>query len=262
MKEPASGDPPGERDVRARILAAASGLIATGGLAALTTRAVAAAAGVQAPTLYRLFGEKRGLLDAVAERGMAAFVAGKLAAEPHADAVQDLRAAWDAFVAFGTGNPAVFAIMNEVGAAAPRSPAVLAGLAVLRTRVRRIAMAGRLRLPVEHAVALIHAAGVGTVTTLLNAPDGERDPHLSAIAREAVLAAVTNGPSERNRDSVSLAVGLRAHLDGAAELTPGERLLLGELLDRMAAAPPAAGTAPERQPVAEDRPDRRDAAQA
>ena len=36
-------------------MAAAAGLLASGGRDALTTRAVAAAAGVQAPTIYRLF---------------------------------------------------------------------------------------------------------------------------------------------------------------------------------------------------------------
>ncbi|WP_338419811.1 TetR family transcriptional regulator [Streptomyces klenkii] len=34
----------------------------------MTTRAVAAAAGVQAPAIYRLFGDKDGLLEAVAEQ--------------------------------------------------------------------------------------------------------------------------------------------------------------------------------------------------
>jgi AcrR family transcriptional regulator len=64
-----------ERDeVRARILAAAAALIADGGRDALTTRAVSAAAGVQAPTIYRLFGDKSGLLDAVAELGFAAYL--------------------------------------------------------------------------------------------------------------------------------------------------------------------------------------------
>ena len=159
------------QDVRARVLEAASKLIAEGGVAALTTRAVAAAASVQAPTLYRLFGEKRGLLNAVAEHGLAAFVTRKSSAQPHPDPVQGLRDAWDAYVVFGLANPAVFAIMNEIGAPGPASPAALAGLDVLRKRVQRIAQAGRLRMPVESAAGLVHAAGVGTVATLLATPE-------------------------------------------------------------------------------------------
>ncbi|WP_041778661.1 TetR/AcrR family transcriptional regulator [Beijerinckia indica] len=226
-----------EPDARSKILEAASRLIASGGVAALTTRAVAAAAGVQAPTLYRLFGEKRGLLDAVAEHGLTAFIAQKVAAEPHPDPVQDLRDAWDSYVAFGLGNPAVFAIINEIGAAGPPSPAVLAGIAVLKKRVERIARSGRLKMPVERAVALIHAAGVGTVATLLSTPEGQRDPQLSTLALEAVLASlVTERPVQSHDDLTSLAVGLRTHLDEADALTPGERLLLTELLDRLAQA--------------------------
>lgn len=222
-------------DARTRILAAAATLIASGGIAALTTRAVASAASVQAPTLYRLFGDKRGLLNAVAEHGLAAFIAQKVAAEPHPDPVQGLRDAWDGYVAFGLGNPAVFAIMNEVGAPASESPAALAGIAVLRERVRRIARAGRLQMQLEQAVALIHAAGVGIVVTLLATPDTDRDPHLPGVAREAVLSAViADVPVQPDGSIASLAIGLRAHLDEADVLTPGERLLLAELLDRLA----------------------------
>ena len=231
------------RDVRARILDVASRLIAAGGIAALTTRAVAAAASVQAPTLYRLFGDKRGLLNAVAEHGLSAFFAQKTALEPHPDPVQTLRESWDGYIAFGLAHPAVFAITNEVGAPASGSPAMLAGLAILRERVQLIACVGRLRVPIERAVGLIHAAGVGTVTTLLAVSDDERDPQLSPLARDAVLAAIVDdGLDAREKPGlaplVSLAISLRAHLDasgaqGTGRLTPGERLLLHELLGRL-----------------------------
>ena len=124
--------------------------------------------------------------------------------------------------------------MNEIGASATGSPAMLAGIAVLRERVERIARAGRLRMPVERAVALIHAAGVGTVATLLAVPGNERDPDLSPVMRDGIIASVITGsPRHGHADLISLAVGLRAHLDTEA-LTPGERLLLIELLDRLA----------------------------
>ena len=225
-------------DVRSQILEAATKLIVTGGLAALTTRAVAAAAGVQAPALYRLFGEKRGLLDAVAEHGLAAFVATKAASASNAEPVQDLRDAWDAYVAFGLENPAVFAIMNDIDATRSPSPAALAGVAILRARVERIARAGRLTMPVEQAVALIHATGVGTIATLLAITEKKRDRHLSTVAREAVLAAVVDDFSRQQPDGlVPLAIGLHAHLGPAEVLTPGERLLLTELLDKLAQSP-------------------------
>ncbi|MDB6078046.1 MAG: Transcriptional regulator, TetR family, partial [Akkermansiaceae bacterium] len=189
MKKPdVSSEPPSPGDdVRKRILTAASALIATGGRDAATTRAVAAAAAVQAPTIYRLFGDKRGLLDAVAEEGLAAYVAGKASRTPHPDPVQDLRDGWDMHVAFGLSHPGLFAIMSSHPESGPMPPAVAAGLEVLRRRVRNIALAGRLRVSEERAVALLQAAGVGTVLTLLNQPEERRDPGLSEIAREAVL---------------------------------------------------------------------------
>lgn len=233
-------------DVRTRVLRAASELIARGGIAALTTRSVAAAASVQAPTLYRLFGEKRGLLNAVAEHGLSTFVSDKAALPPDPDPVRDLANAWHGYVAFGLANPAVFAIMNEVGATIADSPAMLAGLAILRGRVERIARTGRLRMPVERAVSLIQAMCVGTVMALLAQPELQRDAQLSDEALAAMLGAIltkrsdegAGGAAEPSEDQApgaiaALAVGLRAHAGALEGLTPGENLLLSELLDRL-----------------------------
>ena len=61
-------------NTRARIVAAAAGLLTKGGREAVSTRAVSAAAGVQAPTIYRLFGDKQGLLEAVASHGFTTYL--------------------------------------------------------------------------------------------------------------------------------------------------------------------------------------------
>ena len=68
--------------LRDRIVSAAQTLISAGGREAATTRAVASAAAVQAPTIYRLFGDKRGLMDAVAEHALAADIAENPTARP------------------------------------------------------------------------------------------------------------------------------------------------------------------------------------
>ncbi|WLQ16295.1 TetR/AcrR family transcriptional regulator [Hahella aquimaris] len=218
-----------------RIIAVATELVASGGISALTTRAVASAASVQAPTIYRLFGDKRGLLDAVAEFGLTQFIAQKLAAEPNPDPVQDLRDAWDAYVAFGVSNPAVFAIMNDIGSTHSQSMSAKTGIGVLKTRIQRIAHAGLLLKPVESAVALVHAAGVGTVTTLLSTPECERRTTLSDDAREAVFSSLIAGTKpQRNDNLATLANGLREQLEQVDTLSPGELLLLGELLEKIA----------------------------
>ena len=224
-------------DLRARIVAAASDLIATGGRDAATTRAVAAAAGVQAPTIYRLFGDKQGLLDAVAQAGLAAYVAEKAEREPHPDPVQELREGWDMHVAFGLAHPGLFSIMASDPRPRPTAPAVGKGLDVLHRRIRNIALAGRLRLSEARAAALLQAMGNGTVLTLLSTPEDRRDPGLSASAREALIHAITGEAAVAETAVPSAAAAaLRASLDQTDSLRTGERAFLQELLDRIADA--------------------------
>ena len=77
-------------DTRTAVLNAAAELVASGGTGALTTRAVAMKASIQPPTLYRIFGDKRGLLAALAQDRLARFVKEKEADAPHPDPVEDL----------------------------------------------------------------------------------------------------------------------------------------------------------------------------
>ena len=219
-------------DIRAKIVIAAATLLASGGQDAVTTRAVAAAADVQAPTIYRLFGDKHGLLDAVAEHDLATYMAEKSARDPHPDPVQDLRDGWDMHVAFGLAHPGVFAIMSSGGHS--KSPAVVAGLEVLRRRVNRIARGGRLRVSEDRAVSLLRAMGNGTVLTLLNEPAQGRDAGLSETAREAFIAAVVTDAGAIDAKAPSTAaIALRAALPGVTSLTDNERGLMDEWLGRL-----------------------------
>ena len=219
-------------EARGRILAATSALVASGGAEAATTRAVAAAAGVQAPTIYRIFGDKDGLLAAMAEQVMADFVATKEQAVAEGDAVLDLRRGWDDYVGFGLSHPAVFTLVNS-STTRSLSSATAAGLAVLARRVHRVARAGRLRVAEERAVDLIHACGTGTVLALITKPPEARDD-LAAAAREAVMAAILDESHVEAGPTAAMATGLRANLSEMPDLTPGERHLLDELLQRIA----------------------------
>ncbi|WP_369673738.1 TetR/AcrR family transcriptional regulator, partial [Enterococcus faecium] len=95
----------------------------------------------QAPVIYRLFGDKAGLLDAVVEQTLAEFVADKASRAVGPDPVADLCSAWDDYIAFNLANPAVFRLM--VSRLDDPSKTASAGLAVLAERVRRVAAAGR-----------------------------------------------------------------------------------------------------------------------
>ena len=222
-------------DVRGRIIAAAGELIAAGGPDAATTRNVAAAAGVQAPTIYRIFGDKQALLDAVAEHGLSAYVAAKGTRVPHVDPVQELRDGWDMHVAFGLAHPGLFSIMSTNHHARRLSPAMEAGRNVLRRRIRNIALAGRLRVSEERALLLVQAVGIGTVLTLLGEPEELRDMGMSEAAREMIVTAITDQPTYPVVDDHRrAATAMGAHLCRTRVLSAGERQLLGELLDRIA----------------------------
>jgi AcrR family transcriptional regulator len=232
-------------DVRARIVRAAAELLATGGRNAVTTRAVSAAAGVQAPTIYRHFGDMQGLLDVVARETLAIHVGEQATRALTNDPVEDLRRGWDLHIAFGLAHPDAFALLYSGPSVAASISAIHQGVAVLQGLVARIAEAGRLRVDVAHATDLIHAAGTGVTLTLAATPPEERDPRLSETMREAILTAITvpasaeapnGGPDAApatERVAVH-AVALRALLTEASVLSPAERQLLSDWLDRLA----------------------------
>ena len=146
------GEGTGHLDVpgRAKIVASAASLLQQLGPHAVTTRRVAEAAGVQAPTIYRLFGDKDGLMDAVAEHVIANYVSAKTvtaaaAAADEVDPLEDLRSGWRSQLDFGLGNPALFRLLSDPDRVV-HSPAAQAGKHVLESRVHRVARTGRLRV--------------------------------------------------------------------------------------------------------------------
>ncbi|MGK3202242.1 TetR/AcrR family transcriptional regulator [Amycolatopsis sp. MEPSY49] len=224
-------------DTRARILEAAAALLVAEGRDGLSTRAVSAAAGVQPPALYRLFGDKDGLLDAVAAYGFDEYLTSKRALGSTGDAVEDLRRGWDLHIEFGLSRPEFYVLMYGDARQGRTSPAAQEAEAMLRSIVERVAEAGRLRVSVERAARLVHATGMGVVLSLIATPESDRDPELSTTARETVLTRILTGTEEPKGSNLpERAIALRAGLDGAAALTQAERVLMAEWLDRIADA--------------------------
>lgn len=214
---------------RNRILDIVLGLAQAGGPEAVTIRAVATAASVQPPTIYRLFGDKQALLDAVVEHGIAAYVATKAALTHSPDPVEAMRESWDNHVAFGLANPGLFAIMS----ANPRSPAAAEGLRLYREIVHAVAKAGRLLTSEERAVSMVRAGCVGVVMTLL-ADDKHNSGDVSHATREAIISTITQNTALQKAAAHSTAAAtLRANLDQTCLLTHGEKALLDELLLRL-----------------------------
>ncbi|MFZ4893735.1 TetR/AcrR family transcriptional regulator [Plantibacter sp. Mn2098] len=230
---------------RDRIVEAASELLSAGGRDAVSTRAVSAAAGVQPPTIYRLFGDMSGLLDAVTSHGFAAYLHTKRNRTLLPDPVDDLRAGWDLHVAFGVANPALYSLMYGQPEAGAEPTAAREAEAVLRSLIERVAVAGRLLVDVDRAVQMVHAASSGVALTLIATLPERRDPLLSETMREAVLTAITtpadaagtstgsaDGSSVIARHAVSLAAAIADdrrnsalpadEADAAETTSPGE----------------------------------------
>ncbi|HEV7707896.1 MAG TPA: TetR/AcrR family transcriptional regulator [Asanoa sp.] len=221
---------------RERILAAAAQLLASGGREAVSTRAVSAAAGVQAQTIYRQFGDMAGLFAAVADEAWAAYLGQKRAGAKYDDPMADLVAGWDLHVEFGLANPALYKLIYADSR--PGQPSAISGEGhdLLADILRRVAATGRLRVPVETATPMVYAASVGATLALIAAQgNGTLESHaaLSHHLRGAVLAAILAAPTT---DGVGpRAVALKAALPAVADrFSAAEQVLLAEWLDRIA----------------------------
>ncbi len=224
-----------------RIIRVTASLLAHGGLESVSTRAVAEAAGVQVPIIYRLFGDMRGLLNAVVSHGFEVYLASKRERIVHHDPVEEIRHGWDMHVEFGLLNPALYRLMYGEPQPSKEVPAALKAFAILRERVTNIAATGRLMVDVESAAQMLHAACRGVTFSLLEMDSDTRDPTLSTRVREAILNAITRATDPNKIDEttnttshiISMAVALKALLPNSYMLTSGERALLTEWLDRL-----------------------------
>jgi AcrR family transcriptional regulator len=229
-----------------RIVLAAADLLEDEGLDAMSVRAVAARAGVFPPTIFRLFGDKDGLLEAVGEHGFETYLLAKSRLPQSDDPVADLHAAWDLHINFGLSQPSYYTLVFGRSRSGLLSRAGQKAVSQLERMVTRVAAVGRLRMSVERATAVMHAGGVGVVTTMLSAPS--RDVAVSEVTRDAVFAALlrspaTTGPASPEDGPAGPAMALRAALGDEEDLplSPGEQMLLLELLNRLADTRTASG---------------------
>lgn len=142
----------------------------------------------------------------------------------------------------GVTNPAFYKLMYGDPVPGTEPAAAREAAEILHGLVRRVAEAGRLRFGVQRAADLIHTAGSGVSLTLIGTEPEDRDPGLSEATREAILAAVTTDETAEVMDGgagddrvANRAVALKAVLPETTELTLGERALISEWLDRIAA---------------------------
>lgn len=227
-------------DQRTRIVRAASELLVRGGREAVSTRAVSAAAGVQAPAIYRQFGDMHELLHAAARDVFAGYMRQKMKRHANADPIEELKHGWDTHVAFGLANPAAYALLYADPSSEASAADLREGYAMLEALVGRAAEAGHLRVSVPRAARLIHAGACGVTLALVASPPEERDPQLSHAMRDTIYAGILGAATTKAARGpgrvASHAVALRAILSEAPDaLSAGERQLMSEWLDRLAA---------------------------
>ncbi len=98
-------------DLRRRVLDASIALIDGEGLAALSMREVARRAGVSHQAPYHHFGDRAGILAALAEEGFGALADALEAAGPDTSPADELAARGTAYVRFALARPAHFRVM-------------------------------------------------------------------------------------------------------------------------------------------------------
>lgn len=180
-----------DNETRRRMIEAAHRLLEHSPAQDVSTRAVCAAAGVGLPVLYRLFGDKNGLLCAVVDDGFNRYIERERSLERTTNPVADLHTGWDDHMAFAAANPALYRLMFSP--ALFTMPEAAGRIFVLLTEMLdRCAVAGALRIPSHQAAQTILSANVGVALSVLSQPDRYCDPGLSDRVRDAVFATCLN----------------------------------------------------------------------
>ncbi|KOG31494.1 TetR/AcrR family transcriptional regulator [Streptomyces resistomycificus] len=225
-------------DAREKILEAAAELLAEAPVADVSTRAVCEAAGVGAPMLYRLFGDKAGLLAAVVDRGFERYLASKRAARPGDDPVADLKSGWDNHMRFALEHPNHYRLMYSPELTAPPAAAREAH-DLLHGILERCAAAGRLTVPPVLATRIVMSANVGAALSMLTRPEQYPDAQFSDRLRDAVLDSLTRpaegaAPVPENPVPVAAAtLAARLRADVPPAFTPAESALLQQWLGKL-----------------------------
>jgi AcrR family transcriptional regulator len=223
-----------------RILLAAAGLLRSGGIDAVSTRAVSAAAGVQPPTIYRQFGDKSGLLNAVSGFVLREYVKKKrMLVGSTEDPVDELRQLWELHVQFGMDEPDCYVLCYGQARPGQLASAASETVDLLRQVIERLGDQGRLRMSVDRATTYWRSAGTGFILTQIGSPPAERDPDLAGIIFDNTVAAITTDREREPQPASDLpgrAVALRQALQGKENLplSDAEQTLLSEWLNRLA----------------------------
>ncbi|SFP23143.1 DNA-binding transcriptional regulator, AcrR family [Actinomadura madurae] len=226
---------------RRHIIEVAAGILEREGAQAVSTRSVAAAAGIRAASLYQHFGDKDGLLSALAVHAFDLYLAEKHTLAHTDDPVHDMRRGWDMHVDFGLRHPAFYLLMFGTDRPGRRPPAADKANELLLRFLDRVAAAGRLRVPAALAAHLSLAAVSGVTLSLIGAPAEDRNPQISVRVRDTLIDSLITDPPQAAAADPALAaraLALDATLASADQLNlplrPTETALLRDWLHQLA----------------------------
>lgn len=186
-----------------------------------------------------MFGDKRGLLDALTDHGLERYAAIKDAQGQTSDAVADLRAGWDGHMKFAAENPALYQLMFTPR---PWSQAVARQhvLDLLVSTLVRCAAAGALITDPAVAAQLILSANVGIALNQIAHPELFDASTLSHQMRDTVLSYLLVDPPQQEVAPPLQAAALRLRaqltLTKTQALEPAESALLDHWLLRLTRA--------------------------
>ncbi|MCZ4605862.1 TetR/AcrR family transcriptional regulator [Streptomyces sp. Lzd4kr] len=181
-------------DTRSAVIEAAAELLARSPSGDVSTRAVSEAAGVQQPVLYRLFGDKSGLLRATVDYVWDQYLGSKRAAAKSDDPLEDLRAGWDSHTAFALAHPNAYKLMFS-SALDSEPEAAQEAMRLLREVLMRLAKQGRLRVTPDVAARMVMTANTGVALALITRPTLYPDQNLSGMVRDAIHRDILLAPA-------------------------------------------------------------------
>jgi AcrR family transcriptional regulator len=221
---------------RSRILDVAESLLRSIGRDAITIRSVADEAKVQLPTIYRLFGDKVGLLDAVVERGFTRYMAIDPELRESLEPIEQLRQGWDIHVRFGLESPELYDLMYANPHSRKVTPAAQIALDGLAALIGRLATAGSLTVSQEEATFVAFSSASGAVLSMYFLPKSLHDPSYLMKIRESMISSITTEANGHEGGLIANAVTtLGGNLDHLKVLSPNEQNLLHEWLNRILA---------------------------
>jgi AcrR family transcriptional regulator len=219
---------------RCRILDVTESLLRGIGRDAITIRAVADEAKVQLPTIYRLFGDKVGLLDAVAERGFIRYMAIEPEHRESLEPIEQLRRGWDIHVRFGLESPELYDLMYTNNHSHKVTPAAQIALNGLTALIGRLAASGSLKVSQEEATFVAFSSASGVVLSTYFLPGVLHDPSYLVNIRESMISAITTEANSHEGGLIANAAAtLGGNLDRLKVFSPNEKNLLHEWLNRI-----------------------------